>query len=241
MTLSDLKTAQLNYREAEIQETIRLFGRLNAGGGNDIVNLKPHSPEESLPTFENRLDLDAVTVAGHSYGATGILQALKSAHSEETPINGGIALDPGKASGPLNEDIDVPLLVMQSGEWTEKQVEFYGQGLHFDVVKKLVQNVKNGWFMTLPGTAHPSCTDAPLIVPWIMKLVLGTTLDPRVALGEYIDVSVEFLDFLRTGRKKGILKSNVTSPKGPLGDAEKRGKVMGKEGADWEVHVVPRE
>jgi len=241
MTLSDLKTAQLNFREAEILETIRLFGRLDTGDGKDIINLKPHSPEESLPSFENRLDLDAVTVAGHSYGATGVLQALKNAHSEDTPINGGIALDPGKSSGPLNDDIDVPLLVMQSGEWTEKQVEFYGQGSHFDVVKKIVQNLKNGWFMTLAGTAHPSCTDAPLIVPWIMKMVLGTTLDPRVALREYIAVSVEFLDFLRTGQKKGMLKGEVTSAKGPLGDAEKREKVKGKLGADWEVHVVPRE
>lgn len=241
MTLSDLKTAQLNFREAEIQETIKLFGRLNNGDGSDIINLKPHSPEESLPTFQNRLDLNAVTVAGHSYGATGVLQALKAAHRKDTPINGGIALDPGKASGPLNADIDVPLLVMQSGEWTEKQVDFYGQGPHFEVVKKIVQNLKNGWFMTLTGTAHPSCTDAPLIVPWIMKMVLGTTENPKVALHEYIDVSVEFLDFLRTGKKKGMLKAEVTSANGPMGDAEKRVKVKGKQGAGWEVHVVPKE
>jgi platelet-activating factor acetylhydrolase len=240
MTLSNLKKAQLNFREAEIQETIRLFKRLNAGGGNEIINLKPHSPEESLPSFEDRLDLDAVTVAGHSYGATGVLQALKSAHSEDTPINGGIALDPGKASGPLNKDIDVPLLVMQSGEWTEKQVDFYGQGSHFEVVRRIVQSLKDGWFMTLTGTAHPSCTDAPLIVPWIMKMVLGTTLAPKVALDEYIDVSVEFLDFLRTGKKKGILKSNATSPDGPIVKADERNKVRGKEGGDWEVHVAPK-
>lgn len=93
--------------------------------------------------------MSAVTVAGHSYGATGALQALKNAPNKDMPINGAIMLDPGKGSGPLNKEIDLPTLVMQSGGWTEKQVEFYGQGWHFDVVKKLVQKTGTGWFMTL--------------------------------------------------------------------------------------------
>ena len=58
-------------------------------------------------------------------------------------------LDPGKESGLLNDEIDLPTLVMHSGQWTEKQTEFYGQGWHFDVVRKLVEKTKKGWFMTL--------------------------------------------------------------------------------------------
>ncbi|KAF2273874.1 uncharacterized protein EI97DRAFT_435789 [Westerdykella ornata] len=244
MTLSQLKTAQLAFRESEMLETIRLFRRLNAGAGTNFTNLKPDSPETSLPGFENRLDLDAVTVIGHSYGATGILQALKGARDKETPLNGGIALDPGKASGPLNHDIDVPLLVMQSGEWTDTKpdLDFYGQGPHFSVVQRLVRGVKKGWFKTLRGTAHPSCTDAPLIVPWIMKMVMGTTLEARTALEEYIDVSVGFLEFLRTGKgpTQMVLQSGVTSEWGPLGEEGKRGVVRGEKGGEWEVHAVPR-
>jgi len=239
MELRDLQIAQLAFRQAEIEETIRLFRLLNAGHGSTMPNLKSESPRTVLPSFKGRLNMDAVTVAGHSYGATGALQALKDAPSEFMPINGGIALDPGKVSGPLNDDIDIPLLIMQSGEWTEKQTEFYGQGWHFDVVRKLAEKTKTAWFMTLTGTAHPSITDAPLIVPWIMKLVTGTTLDSKIALREYIDVSVDFLEYLRSGKKRGLLKSDETSQQGPLGDSEKRGKVKGSEGADWEVHVVP--
>lgn len=145
----DLKKAQLDFREAEIRETIYLFDRLNRGQGSQIRNLKPDSLESVLPGFKDRLNMSAVTVAGHSYGATGALQALKNAPSEEMPINGAIMLDPGKGSGPLNEKINLPTLVMHSGQWTEKQVEFYGQGWHFDVVKKLVEKTKKGWFMTL--------------------------------------------------------------------------------------------
>ncbi|PSN59821.1 hypothetical protein BS50DRAFT_604969 [Corynespora cassiicola Philippines] len=241
MSPSDVQVAQLAFREAEIEETIRLFHLLNAGHGDLVQNLKLDTPRTALPSFKKRLNLSAVTVAGHSYGATGALQALKSAGSEAMPINGGIALDPGKGSGPLNKEIDVPVLVFNSGQWTEKQTQFYGQGWHFDVVRKLVENMHKGWFMTLTGTAHPSCTDAPLIVPWIMRLVTGTTLDPRIALSEYVDVSVRFLEYLRTGEKQGILDSEVTSRKGPLGEKGDRGMTKGKDGADWEVHVVPED
>jgi len=236
----DLKAAQLNFREAEISETIKLFAQLNAGDA-PVVNLKPESPRNALPGFKNRLNLSAVTVGGHSYGATGVMQALKSAGTKAMPINGGVALDPGKGSGDLNKDIDVPILIMQSGEWTEKQTDFYGQGWHFQVVKKIVQDLKEGWFMTLSGTAHPSCTDAPLIVPWIMKLVTGTTLGSRVALHEYIDTSLRFLEYLQTGQKKGVLESGVTNAQGPFLHNEPRERVKGPYGADWEVHVVPQD
>lgn len=251
----DLKKAQLAFREAEISETVKLFAKLNSGDP-PVVNLKPDSPREALPGFKSRLDLDAVTVAGHSYGATGVLQALKAAGSKGMTINGGIALDPGKGSGPLNRDIHVPILVMQSGEWTEKQVEFYDQGKHFGVVRSIIRSVKEGWFMTLSkcivypprqspsndhiaGTAHPSCTDAPLIVPWIMKMITGTTLNPQVALLNYIETSVYFLEYLRTGEKKGVLESEATSKDGPLGEAENRGRVKRLYNAEWEVHVTP--
>ncbi|KAL5121775.1 hypothetical protein ACEQ8H_000462 [Pleosporales sp. CAS-2024a] len=240
MTELDLKAAQLAFREAEIVETIKLFAQLNAGNA-PVVNLKPDSPCEALPGFKDRLNLDAVTVAGHSYGATGAMQALKSAGTPTMRINGGLALDPGKESGPLNKEIDVPLLVLQSGEWTNKQVDFYGQGPHFEVVRRIVERVRHGWFMTLTGSAHPSCTDAPLILPWIMKLVTGTTLNPRIALLNYIDASVAFLRFLRTGEKTGLLAIPPTSKAGPLGDKDKRGTTPGLDGAKWEVHVVPRD
>jgi platelet-activating factor acetylhydrolase len=72
-----------------------------------------------------------------------------------------------------------------------------------------------------------------------MRLVLGTTLEPLLALKEYVDVSVEFLNFLRDGEVKGVLKSKVSSPDGPTGKAEDRGTVEGRQGGKWEVHVVP--
>lgn len=71
-------------------------------------------------------------------------------------------------------------------------------------------------------------------------MVTGTTLGPRIALQNYIDTSVRFLEYLQTGEKKGVLDSKATSKAGPLGDADKREKVKGQYGARWEVHVVPQ-
>jgi platelet-activating factor acetylhydrolase len=73
-----------------------------------------------------------------------------------------------------------------------------------------------------------------------MKMVTGTTLDPRIALREYIDTSVRFLEYLQFGEKRGVLASKVTSKAGPLGETDKREKVKGQYGAEWEVHVVPQ-
>ncbi|KAF2474133.1 uncharacterized protein BDR25DRAFT_323182 [Lindgomyces ingoldianus] len=239
MTAPSLIAAQLAFREAEIKETIRLFRLLNAGHGDLLINLKPDSPRTVLPAFKDRLNISAVTVVGHSYGATGTLQALKNAPNEEMPINGAIALDPGKQSGKLNTEVGLPVLVMNSGAWTEKQTKFYELGWHFVVVKDLVKNIREGWFMTLAGSAHPSCTDVPLIIPWIMKIATWTSLNAKVALAEYVDVSVEFLNYLKNGEKKGVLKSRILSPAGPLGDSKMRKKIRGTEGAAWEIHVVP--
>jgi platelet-activating factor acetylhydrolase len=72
-----------------------------------------------------------------------------------------------------------------------------------------------------------------------MKLATKTTLDGRIALKEYIDASVNFLRYLNSGEKDGILQSSVTSPAGPLGDDKKRKRIRGEYGAEWEVHVVP--
>jgi len=57
----------------------------------------------------------------------------------------------GKSSGPLNHDIDVPILVIHSNSWSKKHSIFFGQP-HFDAVKTLVEGVmkrgKDAWFMT---------------------------------------------------------------------------------------------
>jgi len=133
----------------------------------------------------------------------------------------------------------VPTLIINSGSWTANQVDFYGRP-HFEVVKDVAQGVidrgLHAWFLTLLHTAHPSITDAPILQPLIFRLVTGTSLNERLALDAYVRVSYDFLQFVRDGKKRGVLGSEVTSKDGPLGKEADR---AADETGMWEVHVAP--
>jgi platelet-activating factor acetylhydrolase len=90
----ELKQAQLDFRQVEIEETVRVLRAINDGSGASIFEMNPRKEGEHLASWEGRIDMNNVTIAGHSYGATGALQALKGAPSKERPFHGGLILDP---------------------------------------------------------------------------------------------------------------------------------------------------
>ena len=233
---AQLKRDQLSFRQAEVEETVRILRALNEGKGSELHRDNPRLEGADLARWEGRLDLDSSILAGHSYGATLAIQALKSAPLHTRPFKGGIALDPGKHSGPLNHDINVPILIINSDDWSRKQSDFYDQGDHFDVVKSLVQGVlergKNAWFMTMRGTAHPSVTDAPLIQPMLLGWVTGASIDAKDAVGEYVQVSVDFLAGLKNEGRKGVFEQEVTHPEKPEGNEDGNPE-------RWMIHVAP--
>lgn len=111
LDVSMLKEAQLDFRQAEIQETVRVLRMINDGQGEIVFQLNPRSEGQYMKSWQGRFAMDNITMAGHSYGATGAvsldclrrevsvinipqLQALKGAPSKELPIYGGIILDP---------------------------------------------------------------------------------------------------------------------------------------------------
>ncbi len=232
-----LKKNQLAFRQVEVEETVRVLRALNGGKGAELFHDNPRHEGVDLEQWEGHLDIDSAFLAGHSYGATLALQALESAPMHARPFKGGIALDPGKQSGPLNHDINVPLLIINSENWSRGKLEFYGQGDYFDVVKNLVHGVikrgKDAWFMTLLGTAHPSCTDAPLIEPLILKWATGTRINPIRGMMEYVQVSADFMDEIMDGKRRGFMANGPSHPKRPgEGGDERRTE-------PWLVHVAP--
>ena len=158
-----LKKAQLDFRQAEVEETIRVLKEINDGQGERIRNTNPRKEGADLKYWKGRLNVREITIGGHSFGATLALQALKDAPSEKLPLHGGIALDPGKSSGQLNAEINVPVLVIHSNLWSKQHSVFFGRP-HFDVVKDLVAGVngrrKAGWFLT-SRTLHPAFSLVP--------------------------------------------------------------------------------
>ncbi|KAL5001560.1 platelet-activating factor acetylhydrolase, isoform II-domain-containing protein [Aspergillus recurvatus] len=226
------KRAQLAFRDAEIHAAIALLHSINKG--TSIHNTR--DPVSTLTSWAGRLNLTQLTLAGHSFGATGALQALTNSDAPAA----GLILDPGKSSGPLNPNATVPILVVHSNTWSRTVSPFYNRP-HFDTVRDLVRAIPApSWFLTSIGTAHPSVTDAPLLEPLLLSWTTGATLDVKEALREYVRVAQDFSLFVRGGERRGILKEKTTHPQYGVWVSEEREKEFPKDLARyWEVHVTP--
>ncbi|KAI0485514.1 PAF acetylhydrolase [Xylaria cf. heliscus] len=249
----DFNRVQLNFREAEIEEVVRVLRQINNGEGAEIFKQNPRKEGKELDEWTGRLNIDEMIMAGHSFGATGALQALKGGPTKERPFIGAIVLDPGKQSGRLNHDVRVPLLVVHSNSWSSKYSIFYGRA-HFDVVRNLVEeNNKRGnpsWFMTSLGTSHPSVTDAPILEPTLLSWTTGAKIDVYEGLRQYIHLSEDFLWFLKQGEKRNLLAEKAEFPEYDAGkgfgiwqpgqgDNEKEGGRWWDWRKYWQVHVSP--
>lgn len=216
--VEDFHNVQLLFREAEIKETVRVLQAINVGEGSAIHAQNSHNEGKDLPNWTGRLNTEAMIMAGHSYGATGALQALRGGPDNPSrPFKGGLILDPGKSSGPLNVDISVPLLVVHSNTWSSKSSLFYGGRAHFGTVRSIV-NANNdrgnpSWFMTSLGTSHPSVTDAPLLEPLLLRWTTGATIDVYQGLRQYVHVAEDFLGFVvGDGQVRGLLVEKAEFP-----------------------------
>lgn len=236
----EFKRIQLAYREAEILETTHIVHSLNNGLGEKVLaaNSRKEGQHADLTSWTGRLNTTATILAGHSYGATGALQGLKPHTDMARVFAGGIALDPGKSSGRLNTDVDVPLLIIHSTSWSAKRSVFYGRP-HFDTVRDIALEInKKGigaWFMTSLGTSHPSVTDAPLLEPLLLKWTTGAGIDAHEGLRQYVHVSNDFGKFVTSGKKLNLLALPANSP-----EYSKDNKGMPDEWKEyWQVHVSP--
>ncbi|KAK3669585.1 hypothetical protein LTR78_010523 [Recurvomyces mirabilis] len=242
---ADFKVMQLAYRQAEIEETVRVLRQLNEGIGGDFYRSNPREEGKDLAEWRGRLIVDSMVISGHSYGATGALQALAGGPTYERPFVGAVILDPGKQSGPLNDDIHVPMIIIHSQSWSNSYSIFQGRP-HFDVVKDIaVKNLdehhKFTWFMTSIGTTHPSVTDAPLIEPLLLSWTTGATIEVREGVKQYVLATEDFMHFLSTEQRKGVLKEETTHPRydEDIRDEDRKQHMDQEVAKYWQIHVAP--
>ncbi|KAI9163972.1 putative phospholipase A2 [Paramyrothecium foliicola] len=246
MDIVRMHTDQLAFRDVEIRETVDVLRRINDGHGADVRAANARGEGTHFADWAGRLDFDHLTIGGHSYGATGALQALKGAPSADNPAIGGVILDPGKSSGPLNHDVAVPVLVVHSTSWSSAVSAFYGRP-HFDTVRDLTRSVlrrtreRASWFLTSLGTSHPSVTDAPLLEPLLLSWTTGASANVKEALKEYVRVTSDFFNFLEKGKATGVLDEEVTHDTYNHWVSDERAATYPAELAKfWEVHISPR-
>ncbi|KAI1328563.1 PAF acetylhydrolase [Xylariaceae sp. FL0255] len=248
------KRAQLSFREAEIEETVSILRKINNGEGKEVFKLNSRNEGSGFVDWAGQLNTDEMIMAGHSYGATGALQALKGGPTHDRPFAGGIILDPGKSSGRLNGDVRVPIMVIHSNSWSSKHSVFYGRP-HFDVVRSIVQENNDrgnpSWFVTSLGTSHPSVTDAPLLEPLLLSWTTGARIDVYEGVKQYVHVSEDFLLFLQKGEMRNLLAEKAEFPEYDAGKGfgvwkpgqeqdEKNGGAWWDWRRYWQVHVSPK-
>ena len=143
-----LKEAQLSFREAEIEAVVDVLRALDSASPSAPVPNSRQPRNTDMSSFRSRLDTTHLTLAGHSYGGTGALRALRPSRpgaggTPRLPFSGAVVLDPGKSSGPLNGDVSVPLAICHSSTWSKPgSTLFYGRP-HFEVVRDIVDGVNN--------------------------------------------------------------------------------------------------
>jgi hypothetical protein len=135
----------------------------------------------------------------------------------------------------------LPLLIAQSQEWSAIPKNFHGTTTpHFTVVKAIatqaLQATNGSWFMTLTGTVHASITDVGIIAPSFASFFTNNTafltLDPAVAVAKYVNVTNEFLRYVKGAGIHGVLAQEVKYPSWQnVSNATDLGA------SPWEVHV----
>jgi platelet-activating factor acetylhydrolase len=240
-----LAMLERTFRQAEVDETIRVLKAINNGQGAEVYQKSSRGDGQTLADWQGRLNFDNLVLGGHSFGATSALDSIQHRETSEYTVRAGLVLDPGKESGPLSTNIQVPILIPDSDAWSSQQTEFFGAN-HFDVVKSIAETSLNasdaGWFLTLLGTAHTSITDAGLIAGSSLLSLFdngaaNATLDPATAIEKYVNVSTEFFRYLKNGTTSGILANSVTDPIYTV--RQPNSSTPGNESSYWEIHVAP--
>jgi len=60
----------LGFRQAEVEETVRVLQDINQGKGDQLYGANPRHEGLNLKDWQGQLAVEDMTLAGHSYGAT---------------------------------------------------------------------------------------------------------------------------------------------------------------------------
>jgi platelet-activating factor acetylhydrolase len=192
-------------RLAEIEEVYFVLSMIRNGKGKDVAdkNLRRSGHVESSSqgldgvdwtSWTERLLLEQVTIAGHSFGGATAVEVLR--HTDRFHFVGqGIIYDIwGAAIQPPGQEvrnrIQRPFLCINSEA-------FMYWSNNFEAVFTLCEEAKaNGalsWLMTIRGTVHLSLSDFSVLYPRIFSLLLKTTANSHRAILLHVSASIEFL------------------------------------------------
>ncbi|GKT41819.1 platelet-activating factor acetylhydrolase [Colletotrichum spaethianum] len=201
---TELRTAQIEMRMAEMEEVYRILGYINSGQGHEVeaMNMRRKGNVASSSKgltgimwedWKGRMFLDNVTIMGHSFGGATTVETLRT--ESLTWVGQGIILDAwGPATPHAGDDVrhrvTKPLLSIGSEAFMHWQENF---DRLVDICNEARAEDALTWMMTIRGSTHLSQTDFAILYSTWMDLLLKTLVNPLRAIYLTISPSLEFL------------------------------------------------
>ncbi|KAF2713638.1 hypothetical protein K504DRAFT_488000 [Pleomassaria siparia CBS 279.74] len=202
---SELRSAQIELRLAEIEEAYRVLREISEGRGEGIARQNRREAGfvggssrglkgVDWANWKHRFHTDRFTVAGHSFGAATVVEILRNADRFEN-VQAGIIYDIwGAPIEPPTEDeryqIHSPILGINS------EAFMYWQR-NFDAVISLMDEARErgapAFLCTVRGSVHMSQSDFSVLYKHACSFLLKATVHPQRAIDLNISASLEFL------------------------------------------------
>ncbi|KAI9648384.1 hypothetical protein NHQ30_003017 [Ciborinia camelliae] len=211
----ELRSAQIQFRLAEIEEAYYIMTQIHDGKGTQIAqaNLRQRSPGRmgsssrglkgiDWESWAGRFHLQQVTMLGHSFGAATTVEILRHQTKRFPYVSQGILYDPWggaiqQAEFESEHQIHNPLLCINSEA-------FMYWPSNFSSIMSLCREAKSQgtlcWLLTVRGSVHISQSDFSLLYPKVSSFLLKMTVNPRRAIDLNINASLEFLKMVMPKR-----------------------------------------
>jgi dienelactone hydrolase len=177
-------------------EGYRLGEKLAAVKAGDLSSALTHlgrfDNDEAESVFSGRLNTDRAAVVGMSAGVGGAFQAART----DERFSAVIALDGFPYDGDPGP-YDQPVLALT------QQIGLEDNPKYLPALRRMLKlSTATGYMLTIPGTAHPTFTDAPLWMPPVPSLVgtHGRTEGNRIIT----ELTIGFLDAELRGQKRDL-------------------------------------
>ncbi|KAK1991006.1 platelet-activating factor acetylhydrolase [Colletotrichum falcatum] len=204
---TELRTAQMEMRMAEMEEAYRMLGCINSGRGHEVeaMNLRRKGNVASSSKgltgvmwgdWKGRMFLGNVTIMGHSFVGATTVETLR--RESLTWVGQSIILDAwGPATPRAGDDgrrrVKKPLLSIGSEAFMHWQE-------NFDRLVELCTEAQAEdalmWMMTIRGSTHLSQTDFAILYSTWMDLLIKTLVNPLRAIHLTVSLSLEFLKMI---------------------------------------------
>lgn len=224
---TELRSAQIELRLSELEEAYRVLKAICAGDGDEIARQNRRGEgfiggsSRGLKgidwqRWKGRFHIDKMTLAGHSFGAATVVEALRHIDRFKN-VQAGIIYDIwGAPIKPPVDDpkhrINLPLLSISSEAFMYWEKNWNAV---MSLMKEASEHGAPSYLLTVRGSVHISQSDFSIMYNHVTSFLLKATVHPQRAIDLNISTSLEFLRLVipPTGGGKSIIDRCMTDEK----------------------------